>query len=373
MRTTLAILVLFMLSLANALAAPKILFQNYKIHTVVTSDNVGLKVLELLGPNSAPMANARPMVLMHGFTSNWHNWVTLADTYRNHGLRVFIVNWRGHGQGSHRSVVLGEQFNTNDPRYNYHRLATVDVPTVIDFAYRISGNKKVIYHSHSMGGMMANLAFSGVKVEANGKVVMSLEHGRAFEKKVFAYIPVAAPNSLRAKEFFGSSYLEYGLNLFGIHGDRSDDIQLPFQASRTRAAYWAMRANPLIQGLINLQHMTVEEYGIMAQYGVSDVSKSLGQSLYDMRRDFYGTEDRTLNYEEISQARAANFYRSRIPTMMISATTDSLALIDQQIALAAKRQCKHVILEAGHVDIIAAKVWAKRVALETLNFIGSVR
>ena len=177
------------------------------------------------------------------------------------------------------------------------------------------------------------------------------------------------------KEYIGSRFLQYGLNLMGINGDRSDNIVLPFQASRTRIAYWTLRANPLLRGLINLEFMSPEEYGTMSQHGVSDVPRALSENLYEMNRDFYGTEDRQVNYEEISQARGTSpFYRTRIPVLMISADTDSLALIDQQVALANRRQYRHVRLpKAGHVDIMAGTVGAQRVVSETLNFVRQVK
>lgn len=363
---------LLALLLASTLsfAAPQILFKNHRIHTVKTSDNVGLKVLELLGPGARPMNRARPIVLMHGYTNNWNGWHLIADHYRLAGLRVFIVNWRGHGQGEHRSVVLNERFDTHDERYSFHNLATIDVPAVIDFAYEISGKQKVIYQSHSMGGMMANLAFAGVSYDADQEVVVSLERGRFYESKVAAYIPISAPNSLDFKEYPGLDYFEYWLNLVGIHGDRSDSIDLPFDRLRHTTGYWVVRANPLVQGLVNLQNMTVDEYTAMLEFGVSDVPRALSESIAHMRKQGYESPS-GVNYETISQQRSrARYHKTKIPTFMISADEDVLALLDQQIPLARRRGVEHVILtDTGHLDVILGTQGALTVVNRTLQFL----
>jgi pimeloyl-ACP methyl ester carboxylesterase len=363
-------LIALILAASLSFAAPKILFQNHRIHTVKTSDNVGLKVLELLGPGARAMKDARPIVLMHGYTNNWNGWHLIADQYRQQGLRVFIVNWRGHGQGEHRSVVVGERFDTMDERYDFHHLATIDVPTVINFAYEISGKQKVIYQSHSMGGMMANLAFAGVSFDERGEVAVSLKVGHDFEKKVAAYIPIAAPNSMRFKEYPGLDYFEYWMNLIGIRGDRSDNIDLPLDRLRHRTGYWMVRANPFAHGLVNLENMTVDEYVAMLEHGVSDVPRALSDSIGVMRREGYASPS-GVNYETISQLRSrASFHKTKIPILMISADSDVLALIDQQVPLARRRACSHVRLPgAGHMDILLGAGGAKEVVEASVSFI----
>lgn len=357
-----------------ASVTPKILFKNYLIHTVTTPDNIGLKVLELLGPNATPMKSARPIVLMHGFTSNWHNWHLVADTYRKAGLRVFIVNWRGHGQGRYQSIALDSSFDTHDERFSFHNLAAYDVPTVIDFAFQKSNGKKVIYQSHSMGGMMANLAFAGVTRGANGKITLSNKAARAFESKVYAYIPVAAPNSLKFREAPGSNLLFNWLRIAGINGDRSDSLTIPFASLGYSAMYQFYKLNGLLNGLMNLDQMTKSEFEICVKLCASDVPQSMTDSMYDMQQTIYGTEDRSVDYAAISQALpGTTYYKTRIPTLMISAVTDSLALIDLQDGLAMRRGTKHIRLEkAGHMDIVVGTPGATRVIAETLKFINAL-
>lgn len=358
----------------GAFGAPEVLFENYKIHTVKTSDQIGLRVLELLGKDKKAMATAVPMVLMHGFTSNWNSWHLLADHYRQAGLRVFLVNWRGHGQGAHRSLPLDTSFDTRDPRFSFYNLPAIDVPTVIDFAYQISGKRKVIYHSHSMGGMMANLAFAGVSRDHDGTVIVSEARARDLEKKVRAYVPVAAPNSLTFKEYPGANYFIRLLNLVGIHGDTSGRIQWPLEELRHRGLYRANRATGLLNGLVNLDQMDAAEFSLFLDHCASDVPRSLSAHVASMQQDgFYGSEDRSVDFTLISQARpGARYYRTRIPTLMISAVTDVLALIDQQDDLALRRGNRHVRLPAaGHIDILMGTAGAQRVVAETLKFVSA--
>lgn len=368
------IVILLVSSAAKANVTPKILFKNYLIHTVSTPDNVGLKVLELLGPRSTPMSSARPIVLMHGFTSNWHNWHLVADSYRQAGLRVFIVNWRGHGQGQYQSIPLDSGFDTHDERFSFHNLAVYDVPTVIDFAFQKSNGKKVIYQSHSMGGMMANLAFAGVTRGSDGKITISTKVGKSYESKVFAYIPVAAPNSLKFKEMPGSNILYSLMRISGINGDLSNVPTFPFERFGYSAMYNFYKFNGLMNGLMNLDQMSKTEFEVCVKLCASDVPKAMTNSMFDMQETIFGSEDRSIDYAAISQALPGTFYyKTRIPTLMISAVTDSLALIELQDGLAMRRGTKHIRLsKAGHMDIIVGTPGAKRVISETLQFIQKV-
>jgi pimeloyl-ACP methyl ester carboxylesterase len=201
-------------------------------------------------------------------------------------------------------------------------------------------------------------------------VVVSTALGKSYERKVAAYIPISAPNSLDFKEYPGLDIFEYGLNLIGIHGDRSDSIDLPFDRLRHRTAYWVVRANPVVQGLVNLQNMSVDEYVAMLEHGVSDVPRALSDSIAQMRKVGYKSES-GVNYETISQLRSrANYHKTKIPTFMISADEDVLALLEQQLPLARRRGVEHVILsDTGHMDAILGSAGANAVVRATLEFL----
>lgn len=351
----------------------RIAFNHYKLHQAETPDHVGLNYVELLDENDQEMSGP-PILLMHGFTSNWNSFLYVADYYRARGFRVFVANWRGHGQGQTRSVILNKAFDGSDLRYGFENLPIYDVPTMIDAIYEKTG-QKVIYQGHSMGGMMAHLAFAGLAFDHQGYVTVSSLRARDFEKKVAAFIPVGSPLDLAPDQKQKNDIVDLYLLTFGIQLDHSKRFsELSFSLTMVelinlRTTYEFARASRSYEGLINLKNMTFEEYVFMSRYGGSDVPHSLLESLKQFRDDGY-----KLGFVDLS---SLSFRReghlTKIPTLVVSGDLDSLAPIEQQKELAHDNQLPHVIFEnTGHIDLTASKLVAEKMAAATVEYLKTL-
>lgn len=231
--------------------------------------------------------------------------------------------------------------------------------------------EKKIYQAHSMGGMMAHLAFAGVGKDETGKVNVSTKRGADFESKVLAFIPVAVPVSMKTREFPGSRAIA------GVNGDRTGAAYEPdsyagqMQTLRLTTTYNMYKLSHSLDGLMNLDQMTLEEYISLNLYWGSDVSPVLNSELYKMKSDAFTSPDNLVDYGRILQAdRSYDFYRTKIPTLMMSATDDSLALIDEQDALCRERSLPQVRFEdSGHIDLVAGKKSRTKIFNETMAFI----
>lgn len=351
----------------------RVSFHHYKLHKAETPDHVGLNYVELLDENDQEMSGP-PILLMHGFTSNWNSFLFAANYYRNQGFRVFAANWRGHGQGQTRSVVLNKTFDGSDLRYGFENLPIYDVPTMIDAIYEKTG-QKVIYQGHSMGGMMAHLAFAGLTFDNQGYVAVSSARARDFEKKVAAFIPVGSPLDLAPDQKQKNDIVDLYLMTFGIqldHSNRLSELSLPLtlvERMNLRTMYEVMRASGRYDGLMNLKNMTFEEYVFMNRYGGSDVPHSLLVSLKSFRDDGY-----KLGFVDLSSLSfRREGYLTKIPTLVVSADLDSLAPISQQKELSSQNQLPHVVFEnTGHVDLIASKVVAEKMAVATIDYLKTL-
>lgn len=368
----------FVLSLASSAFAnndeifSRVVYENYQAHQAVTPDGVGLNYVELLGNGGKPMTGAQPILLVHGFSSNLNSWKPVAEEYRRKGLRVFMANWRGHGQGPSRSIVKGEPFDEDDSRYEYENMAIHDVPTLIKEIFKKSG-QKVIYQGHSMGGMMAHLAFGGLTRNRKGEVVLSEAKSRWFETMVAAFIPIGSPLELGETTLFGELYMKIaGIKL--DHTYNLSEYSIPhalFEAIKTRATYKLLRSTTKMDGTLNLKNMTYEEYALMSRYAGSNVPTALLNSLSRMGKSVYGTEDGKINFTDVSFRRMG--HHTNIPTLIISAGDDTLAPLEQQTQLAKENSLPQVVFKnTGHIDIVSGESRAKRVVQRTLDFVGQL-
>ncbi|WP_176132076.1 alpha/beta fold hydrolase, partial [Burkholderia cepacia] len=73
-----------------------------------------------------PMIDAEPVIMVHGFSSNSNYWHQAANEARAKGQRVFIPNWRGHGQGPMRSIGNDGKNPDTDSRMVYDNLPAYD-------------------------------------------------------------------------------------------------------------------------------------------------------------------------------------------------------------------------------------------------------
>lgn len=351
----------------------RIVFNNYVVHQAQTADHVGLNYVELLDENGQEMSGP-PILLMHGFTSNWNSFLYAANYYRAQGFRVFAANWRGHGQGKTRSVVLGQAFDGSDLRYSFENLPVYDVPTMVDAIYKKTG-QKVIYQGHSMGGMMAHLAFAGLTLDSKGFATLSAARSRDFEKKVAAFIPVGSPLDLAPDQKQKNDIVDLYLMTFGIqldHSKRISEISLPLtlvERMHLRSMYELMKASGRYDGLMNLNNMTFEEYVFMSRYGGSDVPHALLVSLKRFRDDGYVSG--FVDFSSLSFRREGHL--TRIPTLVVSSDMDTLAPLDQQKQMAIENQLPHVVLEnTGHVDLTASQAVAEKMAAATVEYLKTL-
>lgn len=350
----------------------RIAYDNYQAHEAITPDGVALNYIELLGEDGQPMTGGLPILLMHGFTSNLNSWKAVAEEYRRKGLRVFIANWRGHGQGPSRSIVKGERFDGRDARYEYDNMAIHDVPTLIKEIFKTSG-QKVIYQGHSMGGMMAHLAFGGLNRNRKGEIVLSVAKAKWLETMVAAFIPIGSPLEIGST----SALAELYLRVAGIRLDHSNSLSeysIPhavYEEIKLRATYELLRRTSKMDATLNLKNMTFQEYAFMNKFAGSDVPRALLNSLARMGKSTYGSEDGNINYTDVSFRRMG--HSTSIPTLLMSASDDNLAVLPRQIQFTKENNLPHVVFkETGHVDIVGGESRAKRVVQKTLAFVGAL-
>ncbi|MCK6506581.1 alpha/beta fold hydrolase [Myxococcota bacterium] len=100
-------------------------------------------------------ADGPPVVLVHGISSNHRTWDldagrSLARTLQAQGLDAWLLDLRGHGLA--QRDAQGKAQRTGWTMDDYGRY---DLPAAIDHVRQVTGQDRVGYVGHSMGGMAA--------------------------------------------------------------------------------------------------------------------------------------------------------------------------------------------------------------------------
>ncbi|KAK0183263.1 hypothetical protein PV327_001322 [Microctonus hyperodae] len=147
-------------------------------HYVTTEDGYKLVIHRIPGSQKFPPSKGKPIVILqHGFLCSSDFWVltegqdNLAFMLADNGYDVWIGNIRGNSYcRSH------EKLSTLDPKFwkfSYHEFGIYDMPAIIDYSLRVTGEKSIFYIGHSMGTTMSYVLLS-TKPAYNEKIKLAV-------------------------------------------------------------------------------------------------------------------------------------------------------------------------------------------------------
>lgn len=118
-------------------------------HTVATADGAEVVL------HRHPSEGGRPVVVVHGISSNHHCWDlaeqrSLGAHLAAQGLDAWLVDLRGHGDS--RFGVDGRRLRSGWTVDDYGHQ---DLPAAIDYVRQETGQPQVALVGHSLGGMVA--------------------------------------------------------------------------------------------------------------------------------------------------------------------------------------------------------------------------
>ncbi|XP_061708429.1 lipase 3-like [Cydia pomonella] len=150
-----------------------------ELHQVTTADGYILAVHRIPYGKAGPSEGRRPVVfVMHGLLGASSNFIFLG---KESGIAYNLADagydvWMGNARGnifSRQHVSL----NPDDSQQKYdffdfswEEIAMIDVPTMVDYALAVSGEKTLHYVGHSQGGT-SFLVLNSMKPEYNEKFV----------------------------------------------------------------------------------------------------------------------------------------------------------------------------------------------------------
>ncbi|XP_054260842.1 lipase 1-like [Macrosteles quadrilineatus] len=141
-------------------------------HTVTTDDGYVLTLFRVT-PAKQP---ATVVLLQHGLLASSDCWVSdnrsLAFTLSDAGYDVWINNARGNCY-SRNHTKLNPDKDKSFWNFSWHEMGTKDVPAVIDYILKTTGQSKLHLIGHSMGTTMS-FVMTSLKPEYNNKL-MSLQ------------------------------------------------------------------------------------------------------------------------------------------------------------------------------------------------------
>ncbi|XP_015112844.1 lipase 3 [Diachasma alloeum] len=163
-------------------------------HKVVTRDGYNLRVHRIPGtPTSPPRAGKPAVFLQHGVFGSSDHWVLmgpekdLAFMLADGGYDVWMGNVRGntYSRAHEELSPSDEQFW----QFSYHEMSVYDLPAMIDYTLKVSGEKAVHYVGHSMGTTMTYVLLSTMP-EYNEKIKLAVSLAPVALWKVQPTIPM---------------------------------------------------------------------------------------------------------------------------------------------------------------------------------------
>ncbi|XP_071392182.1 gastric triacylglycerol lipase isoform X2 [Centroberyx affinis] len=144
-------------------------------HEVLTEDGYILTVNRIPhGLKNTPGEPDVPAVfLQHGLLAAGSNWITnlpncsLGYALADAGYDVWLGNSRGNTWSRrHRTLTPDHE---DFWRFSYDEMALKDLPAVVDYILKVSGQEQIFYIGHSQGTTIAFIAFSSLP-ELAGKI-----------------------------------------------------------------------------------------------------------------------------------------------------------------------------------------------------------
>lgn len=268
-------------------------------HTVPTDDGAAIVLTrrEAKGP---------PVVIVHGISSNHHCWDltperSLAVYLQEEGYDAWLLDLRGHGD-----AVLDADGERQWAGWTIDHYGQHDVPAAIAYIQEQTGQKKVAYVGHSMGGMVGAI-YAGTVPEANDNLAALIAVGSPMD--------FTDPDPVVWSALTSAGYTWVPV----IPSDWGGHVAGIFQGeSYTRADAWA-------QGLLftDIEPLVV---GLMYRTVASPLTRGeLKQLSRTMETKAFVSAEGNVDYLKALE-------NATIPTLVISGRGDQIAPVDRVYA-----------------------------------------
>ncbi|KAI8018690.1 Triacylglycerol lipase 2 [Camellia lanceoleosa] len=187
---------------------------------VITDDGYILSVQRIpqgrLGSGGGGGKTKQPVLLQHGVLVDGMTWVlnspdeSLAFILADSGFDVWISNTRGT-KFSRQHLTL-DATNPEFWNWTWDDLVTHDLPVVIDFVFKQTG-QKIDYVGHSMGTLVALASFS------EGRQINKVKSAALLSPIAYLSHMTTALGNVAAKAFVGEITTLFGLAEFNPKGE----------------------------------------------------------------------------------------------------------------------------------------------------------
>lgn len=300
---------------------------------------------------------AIPVILLHGFGGNVHNWMDLGSALYNEGYDVWGFTW------------------TINKERNIDAAGAKTVKEIAKYVFKRTGQKSFII-GHSLGGMVARIYALGLIKGSDGKYIISKEAQRDNARYVKGSVVISSPNGIFTEDI--SSYLKIFDNMPNSYLPGSVDLSHVINAGVAETdTLWVKLLNlnlyvlriPFVSDFItfvfNMKMHDFDDYSLakLARYGYQPVPVSYKDDLQRMS-DQIGSSSGDIVYADVFLKEKRPF-----PFAYITGSEDPLAPTESLIQEArAHGETFLSLRQAGHIDPLFGKMGNQSVRF-ILNFL----
>ncbi len=314
---------------------------NYSIPTDwIKAKHSQIKINDFTYPLVRLKNSGRPVLLIHGFLGNAHNYKEIGTYLSRAGLDVWSVTW------------------TKNQKLDLNEAGILFLKTIIDKIHRKT-NKKVIIVGHSLGGVISKIYLSGAYFKKDSTIGFSETRKKRIAKKVHSFYSLNSPNAFqyffKNLESFVKAFPSFKLP---FSKDLSDVINSNLLKKDLRKvklwqkSLWLTKSKHFLSLFHNFFHLDVNNASSVIAHFLRYDYQRISRVILNQIECSVKWDQITDCYKKVNYSREFLNLNSMIPKYYLASSEDIIAPFESVELEADANQSRFILLnDSGHADL----------------------